>query len=425
MSTSAYDASVKVFEEHFLNGSHMEAAQTSTAHANYPFRTAYDVMFLSILHSHAKSKGYSRLPDVLSKLQRGIEYIYEDLYNNQYWKNADGTNSGLAYNSPSMGVVLQAAIFVKKFAYNDLTTNLRREKIDWIYDEMKYWLNHTYLTERVKNQTCSEGYLFREIVSGKRSDGSTIPDSVRFCSGTHGTLKSGFSANIVAVHMGALALDSDFFHKPTNPNQKDYQFYDRIVEMGQFLMALSFGDSTGKLQNVGGARPTEEGDDEGSMVSSGYTSWHAMGLAQAAHATVYTSRYADRPNSMFMSEAELIAKGFQIVEQNITQTTSKGTFGIVPKYFVGFDYNIEGQLDASEELYALVWVAKPSNQSIITWLDAHLAEKYKRDGNFVSGEPVIVTAARTDEQSGVGNETNFHRALCGLAAGMLNGVTFN
>jgi hypothetical protein len=190
-------------------------------------------------------------------------------------------------------------------------------------------------------------------------------------------------------------------------------------------MALSFGDSTGKLQNVGGARPTEEGDDEGSMVSSGYTSWHAMGLAQAAHATVYTSRYADRPNSMFMSEAELIAKGFQIVEQNITQTTSKGTFGIVPKYFVGFDYNIEGQLDASEELYALVWVAKPSNQSIITWLDAHLAEKYKRDGNFVSGEPVIVTAARTDEQSGVGNETNFHRALCGLAAGMLNGVTFN
>jgi hypothetical protein len=345
-------------------------------------RFAQDIMFLSILLHEAKENGYSGEANILSKLQRSLDYLHTDLYSTQYWRTSSGSNTGLAYNSPSMGLLLQAMAFVKEYAYNDLTTNTRRANVDWIYDEVLYYLNNTYLTKDIASG-CQAGNTFVSAVQGKR-----------VCTAPNGKPSSSFKANILGVHMGGLALDSAFNPSSTEQN---YTFYTRATEMGQYLQALSFDTNGGnKLQLVGG------GGAQGDYVSAGYVSWHAMSLAQLAHATDYTP-FTGVPSSMFQREAEAIMNGFK------EAYTAMG--GQMPEYFSP-DYSYRSSESGLEYLYALAWVA--GSQSFINWLDGEVRSKR----GTASGTPAIVDTAR-------GLDAEFHRAITGLTAGMLRGLTFS
>jgi hypothetical protein len=387
---TAYQAAIQVFEEQFMSFGHTEKARDADINntkigyhkGEFTQRFAQDIMFLSILLHEAKENGYSGTANILSKLQRSLDYLHTDLYSTQYWKKSDGSNTSLAYNSPSMGLLLQAMSFVKEYAYNDLTTNTRRSNVDWIYDESLYYLNNTYLTQKIASG-CQTGSTFVSAVQGQR-----------ICTASNGKPYSSFKANILGVHLGGLALSSVF--NPSSTPQ-DYQFYSRAFEMAQYLRALSFTTNGGnKLQLVGG------GNAQGQQVSAGYVSWHAMSLAQFAHATTYTP-FNQVPDSMFQREAEAIMNGFKEAYTAMGNT--------MPEYF-NPDYSGRSSDSGLEYLYALAWVA--GSQSFINWLDGEVRAKR----GTASGTPAIVDTAR-------GLDAEFHRAITGLTAGMLRGLTFS
>ncbi|MEK5231835.1 hypothetical protein MHB42_08660 [Lysinibacillus sp. FSL K6-0232] len=363
-TVSAFEASKLVFNEHFVAGNHL-GTDHSTSHY---MRLAIDIGFLSVYTSQAKNKNDATYATALAKLNQAIDTLYTDVSSNanNYANNA--------FQDPGTAQIFTASILVKKFNMSDLTAT-RQTRVNYLYNNTKSWLNNTYNNKLVNNMT----QTFRQVVESQTTNASG---------------DAPFSVNIVALYGGALALDSDFLFKQYGVNQPtDYPFRNNIANIGNYIKAINFGNYTteGRLSHVGSVR---------NYVDAGYISWHGKGLALMAHGTVYTPSFATRPSSVFMTEADAIAKGFQTVY-------SKHNY--IPEQFYGFGSSVKVSTNRSQWLYPLTWTG---SQQTVNWLDA-----INRPSGSYSG-PVIVAVARQDTQA-------LHRAIEGLTGAMLKGLYFN
>ncbi|RDI41666.1 hypothetical protein [Falsibacillus pallidus] len=378
---SAFEASKIVFQEHFITGNHLQDSRLKAPHSGAnEMRLAEDAAFLSVYTYQAKQKGDSTYTSALSELNKSIAYLYSKVSTNEsQFKNA--------FQAPGTGLILQASIMMKKFNMSDLSA-ARQDQVNYLYNNTKSWLNSAY------NSTASNGYTFRYNVEHQITTGSGE------------NIKAPFAVNILAIYAGALALDSDFLFKNYGVNSPtDYPYRNDIANIGNYLKAVGFGDysTEGRLTNVGGGRDG---------VGTGYATWVGLGLSQIAHGTVYTQYFSQRPSSTFMTEAEAVTKGMQTVYANRSNS-------LIPSGFYGFaQSSLTDATDVRAELYALAWTG---DQGAVNWIDSINGLVYTNS----SEGPVICRVAASDVNDGDTSETNFHRAVSGLTAGMLNGVSFN
>ena len=373
---TAFEASKIVFNRDFINGNHLVDSRLKDSHSSAnEFKLAIDTAFLSVYTSQAKNKADSTYTASLAELNKSIGYLYSKVTTNE-------SQFAEAYDAPGTALILQSVIMIKKFNMSDLTAT-RQTQVNYLYDKTKQWLNAKY------NSVSGNGYTYKYNVENQ------------IISGSGESKNAPFAINIVALHGGALALDSDFLHKQYGINTPtSYPYRNDISNIGNYVKAVNFGDYTtqGRLGNSGGAR---------NYVDTGYMSWHGLGLAQMAHGTVYTQYFSERPSSTFMTEAEAVVDGFETV-YNYTNA--------IPHEFNGFGTTIKTATDHREWLYSLAW---SGNQSQIDWIDDINILKYG-----TSTDPVISRVALSDVNDGNSSEANFHRALSGLTAAMLKGTTF-
>lgn len=375
---TAFEAAKIVFQRDFIGGNHLQDSRLKASHSSAnEFKLAVDAAFLSVYTYEAKRRSDPTYTAALAELNKAIGYLHSKV-------STDETKFSKAYDAPGTGFILQSAVLIKKFNISDLTAT-RQSQVNYLYDKTKLWLNNTY------NSTSGNGRTYRYNVENQ------------VMSGTGEAKLPPFAVNIIAIHGGALALDSDLLFKQYGINSPtDYPHRNTIANIGNYMRALNFGDNftQGRLGNVGGAR---------NYVDTGYLSWHGLGLAQMAHGTVYTQNFWQRPSSAFMTEADGISKGFKTVYNNKSN---------IPQEFRGFGTTILASNNVSEWLYSLAWTG---DQSTVDWIDSLNAAKY---GYSASG-PVISRVAASDVDDGNSSEANFHRALSGLTAGMMKNLTFN
>lgn len=374
---TAFEASKIVFNRDFSTGNHLMDSRLKASHSSAnEFKLAVDTAFLSVYTSQAKSKNDPTYSTALAELNKSIGYLYSKVTANE----AQFAN---AYNAPGTGFILQTSILIKKFNMSDLSIT-RQNQVNYLYDKSKLWLNNAY------NSTSGNGKTFRYNVENQVTSGSG-----------ESTL-APFAVNILAIHGGALALDSDLLFKKYGVNNPtDYPNRNMIANIGNFVKNVNFGNygTQGRLGNVGGAR---------NYVDPGYLSWHGLGLAQMAHGTVYTQKFSQRPSSVLMTEAEAITTGFKGVYNSRAS---------IPNEFRGFGGTILASTDVREWLYSLAW---SGDQLAINWLDSINEMKYGAS----TSEPIISKVAKSDVDDGNSSEANFHRAVSGLTAGMLKELTF-
>lgn len=400
----AYSTSKLVFNEFFLTKQHVEKAAGGYYHTTpYQQRLAIDIMFLSVLEHEATVRGDSSFAySVMNELMTAMEDLHTDIFSDLYW---EGSN---AWQTPGLALQFRASVFIKYFNWPRITYSLYQTHINEIYNNSKSYLISSYKTN----------------MGGSGLESGTIQQITQWqhkfpAYGT--TTKSSMAVNEQACAAHALAMDSFLLCNDGVPT--DYPYRNDISDLGNFLRAMAFADATGTkhLVNTGGAPETLRTD----YVSTGYTSWVAMCLSQAAFGTVYTSGLAIQPNSVFNTEANLIKEGFKAAWANL---------GYMPEYFgafgdAGTDHKITTNPDdQSPYLYCMSFLG---DQSFIDWIDnavlanaANTSTIHSNTVQPVTGEPIIVSCARADESGGTTGEAMFHRALEGLTGGMIKSLNF-
>jgi hypothetical protein len=398
---SSYEASKLAFTEVFVsrnhvttqvrNPNHNTTLSASVEEKDTAWRLATDIQFLSILENKARTKGEIYFADmVLNYLSEALEQLGEQLSQETFFTNMF---------APFTAQNLIALIFVKKFNSEELENKGFDRSLTVVNMYLPRFLNSAVRSYKTRLTTW-DTKLFGP--GSKTLTYEQLAKEKRHIIAPNGIKRFANSLNVYSIMGGAIGLYGALLAEGS-PSQ--YEHRDKIVTLGKLAIDMSENGNLkiGHLNNIGGGR------EDGGLVSTGYASWVARGLAQIATGTTFDLYH---PKSIFMNEANLIKKGL------LTVLSRKGYMPDKFKDFNGNQANTSGGSlvgDKTIFLYELAWCG---DQEAIYTIEKHLAESY----GLGQTNPIIIDSLLTDEET---SGSNAHRALAGLTAAMVKSLYFH
>ncbi|MHC0036949.1 hypothetical protein [Pseudoneobacillus sp. C159] len=398
---SSYEAAKLAFTEVFVSRSHIVTQIRNPSHnttlsatveeKDTAWRLATDIQFLSILENQARLKGEAYFADmVLENLNTALLQIEEQLSQETFYRKMF---------APFTAQYLIAFIFVQKFNMVALESNGYLGSASTVNRYLPALLNS--VVESYQNGITTWSANLFGPGSGTLTYEQLAKDK-RHILASNGIKRFANSLNVYSIIGGALGLYGALLSE-VNPNQ--YEHRAKIVTLGKLAIEMSESGNSkiGHLNNIGGAR------EDGGLISTGYASWVARGLAQMATGTTFE---LVNPNSMFLKEANLIKQGL------LTVLSRKGYMPDKFRDFNGNGANTNGGSLAGDKtifLYELAWCG---DQATINTIEKHLAVVY----GLGTTNPIIIDSLLTDD---VSSGSYAHRALAGLTAAMIKSLDFN
>lgn len=376
---TAFENAKEIFNNYFVKKKHLTNNPAKHDDAG-KMRLAIDTQFLSMLEKEAYNNGETALADeVRGYLQNAIDELYLFHYRNGY---------GDQFQYPSLSLSVQAMIFARRYNYDRLTSK-RQNRVELLRKNGRDSLVDFYVNEIHS----PSGMTYQEVVQSQeyRKPSSYVP---------------WYTLNIVALMGATLALDSYLIHHEVYgySDPTSYPYRNIISEIGNYVRAMDYDTfvGAGRENKYGGGGP------KASYVITGYCSWVGMAEAMMSFGTVYPSSIKSHNSSVFTSEAQEIQRGF-ISHYNNNNGKLYAEYYASGKPLKST--NVVGYL------YPAIFADSSGNDDFRRFVDNAVHSQ------FEGAQDAIVKLAEQDY--GKGGEAYFHRALHGLAIGMLRGIDFS